>query len=58
MFIGMQITKKKTYRSSALENPLANESWGPLYIRNFEVAQMSKIYIPIDAEFYADFKNV
>ena len=30
----------------------------PLYIPKFEVAQMSTYYIPIDAEFYADFKNV
>ena len=31
---------------------------GALILPKIEVAQISKYYIPIDAKFYADFKNV
>ena len=40
------------------ENLLANSSPDPLILPKIEVAQISIYYIPFDAEFYADFKNV
>ena len=39
-----------------IESPTRAES--PLYIPKFEVGFRAKWCIPIDAEFYADFKNV
>ena len=40
------------------ENLLPFSSADPLILPKIEVAQISIYYIPFDAEFYADFKNV